>query len=446
MLMARLDCVVRGGTVVSSAGSERVDIGIADGRIVELGDLAGREADSVIDAAGRHVLPGAIDTQVHFREPGLEHKEDIESGTRAAVVGGVTTIFEMPNTNPPTISELALNDKLQRAEGRASCDYAFFIGATTDNIAELQFLEMLPGSPGIKMFAGSSTGNLLVGNEEYQRQVMQAGSHRMSIHSEDETRLAARNSAVEAGSHARIHPDVRDVEAAVLSTKRLLRLAEETLRPIHILHISTAQELDLILEAKRQGIPVTCEATPHHLSLGMEDYETLGTLVQMNPPVRGGIHRDALWEALTGGLIDVLGSDHAPHTREEKSKPYPESPSGMTGVQIILPMMLHWVNEGRLELGKLVELLMENPVKLFGIVGKGKIEPGYDADLAVVDLSRRWTIQDAWIESKSQWTPYDGWEIRGFVESVLVRGVSVVASGRHLGVRPGHPVRFEWKE
>ncbi|MFI5387869.1 MAG: dihydroorotase, partial [Fimbriimonadales bacterium] len=335
------DVLIRGGQIVSGSDVVEGDIGISGGKIAQVGVLSGSTADETIDAKGLHVMPGLIDTQVHFREPGMEHKEDIESGTSAAITGGVTSIFEMPNTNPTTTTREALDDKLSRAEGRAWCDYSFFVGASTDNIEELAELEMLPGTPGIKVFAGSSTGSLLVDSEDDLRRVLQNGIGRCPVHSEDEARNRERKSLMSANPHAREHPFLRDGESARISTERVLRISKEIGRPVHILHVSTADEIPLIEKAKVDGLGTTCEITPQHLWFSAPDaYDRLGSMAQMNPPIRSEDHRQALRSAVRAGLFDVVGSDHAPHTLEEKAKPYPQSPSGMPGVQTLLQVML----------------------------------------------------------------------------------------------------------
>lgn len=440
------DLLVTGGTVVSSAGRRQADVGIRNGLIVEVGELAGRPAEEVLDATGLMVLPGAIDTQVHFREPGMEHKETIESGSRAAVAGGVTTFFEMPNTKPTTTTAELLADKVVRGKATSWCDFGFFVGATADNASVLGELERLPGAPGIKTFVGSSTGDLLVDDEGTLREVMRHGVRPMPIHSEDEGRLRSRKGLISAEPHAREHPFLRDAEAARLSTEKVIRLCRETGRRCHILHISTLEELPMIAAAKAEGLPVTCEVTPNHLTFSAEDYEVLGTKLQMNPPVRSAEHRAALWEALTAGLFDVIGSDHAPHTEEEKAKPYPESPSGMPGVQTLLPVMLDFVNQGRISLEEVVRLTAENPAALYGIVGKGRIETGFDADLVLVDLGRSFEVERGWLQSKCGWSPLEGRRLTGFPMHTLVRGKVVVRDGVLVGAPGwGRPVRFDWK-
>jgi dihydroorotase len=394
----------------------------------------------VIDVAGLHVLPGVIDSQVHFREPGAEAKEDLEHGARAAVLGGVTAVFEMPNTNPTTTTPEALADKVARGRARMACDFAFFYGATAENAETLADAERLEGCAGIKMFMGSSTGTLLVAETEDVRRVLSNGRRRVSVHSEDEARLRERAHLRVPGDPAS-HPVWRDPEAARMNTERLIRLARETGRKINVLHISTREELPLLADAKDIA---TCEATPHHLTFdGAEAYPRLGTYVQMNPPVRDAIHRDAIFEALRQGLFDVIGSDHAPHERAAKDKAYPDTPSGMPGVQTLVPIMLTHVAEGRLTLERFVDLTSHGPQRVFGIAGKGRIALGYDADLTLVDLSARRVIADDWIASKCGWTPYAGMEAKGWPVGTVIRGRRVMADGEVLAPTGGEPVRFQ---
>ena len=345
------DLILEGGTVVNHDGEGVRDVAIADGRIAALGHLGRASAGEVVDCAGLHVLPGVIDTQVHFREPGLTHKEDLESGSRSAVMGGVTGVFEMPNTDPLTVSAEALAEKVKRGHHRMHCDFAFFVGATVDNTKHLPELERLPGCAGIKVFMGSSTGSLLVADDAGLRAVLQKIRRRASFHAEDEPRLNERKNLRVEGD-PRSHPVWRDEIAALKATQRLVTIAHETGARVHVLHISTAQEMEYLGGHKDVA---SVETTPHHLTLEAPGcYERLGTRAQMNPPVRDGANRNGIWTGLTNGVVDVLGSDHAPHTREEKAKSYPASPSGMTGVQTLVPIMLDHVNAGRLTLLRFV--------------------------------------------------------------------------------------------
>lgn len=433
------DVLIRGATVVNHDGEGVRDIAISGGRIAEIGDLGSAGAAEIIDAAGLHILPGVIDTQVHFREPGLTHKEDLETGSRAAVAGGVTAVFEMPNTKPLTTTEDTLADKVRRARHRMFCDFAFFVGGTRDNIAEIPKLEKLEAAAGMKVFMGSSTGDLLVDEEDALDRIIARISRRASFHAEDEDRLKARMHLRRKGDPSS-HPEWRDPEAALIATKRLVGLAEKHGKRVHVLHVSTAEEMEFLRHHKSYA---TVEVTPHHLTLqAPECYERLGAYAQMNPPVRDARHRAAIWHALQSGVVDVLGSDHAPHTREEKEHTYPDTHSGMTGVQTLVPTMLDHVNAGRLSLQRLVDLTSHGPQRLFGIRNKGRIAVGYDADLTVVDLKRRVRISNDWIESRCGWTPYDGATVTGWPVGTFVRGHKAMWEGEINGPARGEPVQF----
>lgn len=353
--------------------------------------------------------------------------------------GGVTAVFEMPNTDPVTTSAAALDDKVKRASGRMHCDFAFFVGGNHANVGELPDLERLPGAAGIKVFIGSSTGKLLVSDDAGLRAILKAIRRRASFHAEDETRLEERKK-LRVENDPRSHPVWRDEIAALLATQRLVALAHETGKRVHVLHVSTAEEIEFLADHKDVA---SVEVTPHHLTMAApECYERLGTRAQMNPPVRDARHRDALWRGLAQGVVDILGSDHAPHTLEEKAKPYPSSPSGMTGVQTLVPLMLDHVNAGRLTLERFVDLTSAGPARLFGIAGKGRIAAGFDADFTVVDLKRKQTIKNEWIASKCGWTPYDGVEVTGWPVGTFVRGAKVMWEGDLVMPSTGTVVRF----
>ena len=432
------DLVLKGGTVVSHAGEGVADIGVRDGRIAAIGSLAKTSAAKTIDATGLHILPGVIDTQVHFREPGMEHKEDLATGSRSAVLGGVTAVFEMPNTKPATTSEAALADKVARATGRMHCDFAFFVGATRDNVDDLAELERLPGAAGIKVFMGSSTGDLLVDEEATLRRVLAAINRRAAFHAEDEARLKSRTHIQREGD-ASSHSEWRDAEAALIATSRLVRIASEFGKRVHVLHVSTGDEMALLAQHKDVA---TVEVTPQHLTLTTEEaYAALGTHAQMNPPLRDRAHQEALWRALDQGVVDVLGSDHAPHTRDEKAKSYPGTPSGMPGVQTLVPVMLDHVNAGRLSLARFVDLTSAGPARIFNIASKGRIAVGYDADLTVVDLKAERVIEHDWIGSKSGWTPFAGRKVRGWPVGAILRGRAAMWGGE-VTAPEGRAVRF----
>jgi len=363
------DLIVRGGEVVNHAGRGFADVGVRAGKIAAVGDLAQASAGEVIDARGLTVMPGVIDSQVHFREPGLEWKEDLETGSRCAVLGGVTAVFEMPNTEPTTTDADALADKLERARGRMHCDHAFYVGGTHENARFLGELERLPGCCGVKVFMGASTGSLLVPDDEGVAAVLRHINRRGTFHSEDEYRLAERRPLARTGDWTS-HPEVRDAESAIRSTHRLVGLARALGKRIHVLHVTTAEEIAFLAEHKDVA---SVELTPQHLTLtGPEAYERLHGFAQMNPPIREARHQAGLWRGIEMGVADVLGSDHAPHTREEKARPYPASPSGMPGVQTLLPVMLTHVAEGRLTLERLVDLTSHGPQRIFGMADKGR--------------------------------------------------------------------------
>ena len=434
------DLLLRGGTIVNHDGIGPADLGVRDGRIAAIGDLGQASAGRVQDCTGLHLLPGVIDSQVHFREPGLDHKEDLETGSRAAVMGGVTTVFEMPNTSPQTTSPEALADKIRRGHHRMHCDFAFWVGGTHENAADVAELERLPGAAGIKVFIGSSTGSLLVEDDAGLTEILRRIRRRAAFHAEDEAMLRERKGLRVPGDPSS-HPVWRSPEAALKATQRLVRIARETGARIHVLHISTAEEMRFLAAHKDVA---TVELTPHHLTLdGTEAYARLGTLVQMNPPVRDAAHRDGLWWGLSQGVADVLGSDHAPHTLEEKAKPYPDSPSGMTGVQTLVPIMRDHVAAGRLSLARFVDLTSAGPQRAFGLARKGRLALGYDADVTLVDLKRRETITNAWIASRCGWTPYDGTRVTGWPIGTVVRGQVVMWEGSLETPSRGEAARFE---
>jgi len=432
------DLILKGGTVVNHDGTGIRDVGVSNGRIAAIGDLGHASAGETIDCTGLHILPGVVDSQVHFREPGLEHKEDLESGSRAAVLGGVTTVFEMPNTNPLTTSEATLADKISRATARMHCDFAFWVGGTRDNAKDVAELERLPGAAGIKVFMGSSTGDLLVEDDEGVASILRNTRRRAAFHSEDEFRLRERQ-GLRVDNDPSSHPVWRDEIAALQCTERLVRIARQERARIHVLHISTAEEITFLEQHKDVA---TCEATPHHLTMSADDYARLGTLLQMNPPVRSSRHRDGIWHGISQGIVDVLGSDHAPHTLAEKAKPYPASPSGMTGVQTLVPIMLDHVNAGRLTLERFVDLASHGPNRIFGMARKGRIAAGYDADFTVVDMKRKETITNAQAGSRAGWTPYDGKTVTGWPVGTIVRGIRVMWEAEITTPSQGRAVEF----
>ncbi|MGE3173456.1 MAG: dihydroorotase [Planctomycetota bacterium] len=435
--------LVRGGRVVRKGHDGPADVWIEHGVVRAVArDLPPPAGCPVLEARGCLVFPGLIDPQVHFREPGLEHKEDIESGALAALAGGVTAFCEMPNTKPATTTPELLQDKLRRAAGRARSDFAFFLGASAQNADQLGEWEQAPGCAGIKVFMGSSTGDLLVPDDPTIERVLRSGSRRVAVHSEDDYRLKERYAALPEGSKVTEHPHVRDVECAVRSTKRLLDLAEKTGRKVHVLHLSTQEEVALLRE-RALGELVTAEVTPNHLFLDAPGcYERHGTLAQMNPPVRDLRHRDALRQGLADGVITCIGSDHAPHTLQEKHQPFPKAPSGIPGVQTILPLLLTAVRDGWLTMQQLVRVACHGPADVYGIRKKGDLAPGMDGDVVIVDPSERGPLRLEWLCSKAGWSPYVGWELAGWPKVVVLRGEVAFRDHATVGAPRGRPLRY----
>ncbi len=440
-MSASLDLVLTGGQVFTPGGLVEADLGIAEGKFAALGDLSMTKAADRWQVQGLTLLPGVIDTQVHFREPGLEQKEDLASGSAAAAMGGVTTFFEMPNTSPNTDSVGALADKLDRANGRVWVDHAFFVGATAENLEQLPDLEKQPGCCGVKIFMGSSTGNLLVADDATLLEALRRGERRVAVHAEDEERLRDRLALVRDGADVSMHPVWRDDETALRATQRLISLARQATRRVHVLHITTAEEIAFLAACKDIA---TVEVTPQHLTLTAPNcYQRHGSLAQMNPPIRDQRHQAALWRGIFEGVVDVIGSDHAPHTIEEKERPYPHSPSGMPGVQTLLPLMLNHVNNGQLSLARLVDLTSAGPQRIYNMMSKGRIACGYDADLTIVDLKAEREVSADWLASKCGWSPFLGEKVTGWPVGAVVRGKTVMRDGALLGKPEGRPVRFQ---
>ena len=435
------DLIISGGTVVNHAGRAQADIGVRAGRFAAIGDLRNAKTPARFDARGLTILPGIIDTQVHMREPGLEHKEDLASGSAGAALGGVTAVFEMPNTKPSTTTAAALQDKFTRAAGRMWVDHAFYMGGCAENADQLGELERIPGCSGVKVFMGSSTGSLLVADDATLDRVLRAIRRRMAVHCEDEPRLIERRALIPAtGATAHLHPVWRDEQTALLATTRLVNLARKHGKRVHVLHVTTAEEMEF-LRGHRDVASV--EVLANHLTLAApECYDRLGTYAQMNPPIRDERHRAALWAAVNDGTVDIVATDHAPHTRAEKDQGYPASPSGMPGVQTLVGVMLDHVAKGRLTLERLVDLTSAGPQRLFGIAGKGRIACGYDADLTIVDLQAKHTITDAEMANKVGWTPFAGMTVQGWPVSTIIRGQVVMRDGQLIGKAAGVPMRF----
>ncbi|GJE49933.1 Dihydroorotase [Methylobacterium tardum] len=434
------DLLIRGGTCVTPWGTEAIDLGIRDGRIADLATPAHATAETVIDAAGLHVLPGLIDSHVHLRDPGDPAVETVETGTRAAVLGGIATLFDMPNTVPPIADIERLAWKRDYVAGRSWCDIGLYVAGTKANIDALAALEREPGVCAVKVFAGSSTAALMIEDDAHLELAMRAGHRRMAFHSEDEDRLQARKSLFSRGQPYRTHMEWRDEECAFLGTRRLMGLARKTSRATHILHVSTAEELAYLCDFRDVA---TVEVLVNHLTQVAPDcYDTLGGFGVMNPPIRDERHRAAAWAAVRDGTVDTIGSDHAPHARAAKERPWPDCPAGLTGVQTLVPIMLDHVAAGRLSLARLVDLMATGPARVYGLAGKGRIAAGYDADFTLVDLKTRRRIEESWIVSPCGWTPFAGTDVVGWPIATIVRGHLVMHDDTILGAPIGNLARF----
>ena len=430
--------LIKNGTLVNHGTRRDADILITDGTITNVGPSLTDPADETIDASGLHILYGALDDQVHFRDPGLEHKEDLETGSRGAAAGGVTSFFEMPNTVPNTICADSMAAKKALAAEKCVANYNFFIGATGHNLDEIN---SVPNVPGIKIFMGSSTGNLLVSEEEALDEIFGNGDRIIAVHAEDEATIQANYKAYAGSTDVQDHYRIRSVEAAMLATQQAVRLSKKYNRRLHILHLTTKDEAEFLRENKTEHI--TVELCPQHFLLkAPEDYDRLGTYVQMNPPVRTAEHGPALWQALKDGVIDIMATDHAPHTIEEKEQPFGKAPSGMPGVETLLPLMFNRSNEGHCTLEEISHWCCERPYEIFRVKNKGRIEPGYDADLVLVDMNKEKTIENGKLFNKANWSPYNGWTLKGWPVRTLVHGTTVFLNGE-ITAKAGREVEFE---
>ena len=435
-----LDLIIKNGTCYLDGKLQKIDIGVIKDKITQLDNLNSEKSKDLFDAENLLVLPGCIDTQVHFREPGSTDAEDLHTGSRAAVVGGITGVFEMPNTNPPTSNKKEFQNKLNLAKNRMYCNYAFYFGATPNNHEELADLKNLEGCCGVKLFAGSSTGTLLVDKEKDIEKVFENTSKIVSVHSEDEEILNLRKKLREKGN-VLSHQLWRNEESAISSTRKIVKIAKRLNKKAHILHVTTKEEVDFLSQNKGN---ITFEITPQHLTLiSPECYQKLGTFAQMNPPLRDKSHYDRLWYAIRNNYNETIGSDHAPHLKENKQKEYPDSPSGMPGVQTLLPVMLNHVNEGKLKLEQLVSLLCENPSKIFDIQNKGYIKKDFDADFTIIDLNKVIEIKNEKIESKCGWSPFDGYKFKGTPVATIINGEIKMKNGKLLGDPSGKPMLFK---
>jgi len=429
--------LIKNADLVLPSGIVRADLLIENGKILGISPPRNAIADEVVDATGLHLLPGVIDDQVHFRDPGLTHKEDLHTGSLACAKGGVTTFLEMPNTKPTTTSVAALHEKLALAATKSVVNYGFYIGATETNVPELAAAKR---TPGIKIFIGSSTGDLLVDKQEALERIFAETSLPICAHCEDESTIAANKARLGTLNDVRQHSQLRDHRAAFVSTQRAIELAHRHDHRFHVLHVSTADEIELLRD--HRGL-ITAEACPHHLLFHIGDYDRLGTLIQMNPSIKTAADNAGLWQALRDGLIQVIATDHAPHTLAEKALPYPQSPSGLPAVENSLALMLDRLHQGQCSLEQIVSWMCDAPARVWDIAHKGRIAEGYDADLVLVDLQKKQTIRNADQLTKSGWSPWDGVELTGWPVRTWVMGQTVFQDGRVNASHRGHEAQFD---
>lgn len=431
--------LITGAHCILPTGEADVDVLIEDDKIAAIDPpLAIRaKIDETIQAAGLHLLPGVVDDQVHFRDPGLTHKEDLDTATRACAKGGVTSFLEMPNTRPTTTTVERLQEKLSLAAAKCHVNYGFYIGATAGNVRELQSAQR---TPGIKIFIGSSTGDLLVDEQEALERIFAETTLPICAHCEDEATIRANAAKFTGELQLADHSRIRDEAAAVIATRRAIDLAFRHGRRFHVLHVSTAAEVPLLKDHRRL---ITAEACPHHLLFQIDDYARLGARVQMNPSIKTAADNAGLWEALLDGTIQVLATDHAPHTLEEKSQPYPQSPSGLPAVENSLALMLDQVHRGRCTLSQVAGWMCDAPARVWDLVGKGRIAEGYDADLVLVDLHKSATIRDEEQLTKCRWSPWHGVTLTGWPVRTWVMGRTVFANDKVDDAVLGREIAFD---
>jgi len=420
------DLLLKNVKIVSSKNIELNDILISDGVIKKIAKNIKEKAIRIIDAKEKYLLPGIIDVHVHLREPGGEKAETIESGTKAAIAGGVTTVFDMPNNKPATTTQKALDNKKKIAKNTSWCNLGFYIGASVDN---LKSIKNITGAVAIKMYIASTTGNLLINKEEYQDEIFAVKDKLICVHAEDENTIKKISEFYKDQNDPEIHSCIRPNEAAFLAVEKIIKFAKKYDRSIHICHISTKEEIELITKAKEDNLKITCEVTPHHLFMNYDRYTSMGNFVKVNPPLRSEGDREVLWEALTNGVIDMIATDHAPHLKSEKEKDYWQAKAGIPGIEVSLALMLLEVNSGNIDIKKVVNLMCENPAKVFDIKNKGKIKEGFDADLVLVDMEKRKELKTGAIYSKCDWTPYKNWNMKGLPIITIVKGQIVFDDG-----------------
>ncbi|MBU6159801.1 MAG: dihydroorotase [Myxococcales bacterium] len=431
--------LIRNADVVLPSGVERTDVLVVGTRIASVGAPAGTQADEVIDATGLVLMPGVVDDQVHFRDPGLTHKEDLYTATRACAKGGVTSFLEMPNTNPTTTSQAALEAKLALGKHKSIVNYGFYVGATPQNVTELKFAHR---TPGIKIFIGSSTGDLLVDEQDALERIFAETTLPICAHCEDETTVRANKARLGDNLTIHDHSRIRNVEAAVIATNRAIDLSWRHKHNFHVLHVSTGAEADIL---KTTHEYITSEICLHHVFFTVDDYDRLGSRIQMNPSIKHRADVERLWQALQEGTIQVIATDHAPHTLEEKAQPYPKSPSGLPAVENSLALMLNEVNRGRVTLSQVAGWMCDAPARVWNLLGKGRIAEGFDADLVLVDMNLKQTIRDAEQETKTKWSPWDGTELQGWAVRTFVMGREVFHYGKVLDQHRGTEIEFDLK-
>ena len=436
--MSSFDLILKNGTVFTPEATEITDIAVKDGKIVDFGSFD--NAEEIIDCTNLFVFPGLIDTQCHFREPGGEHKETLETGTLSAALGGVTGIFEMPNTNPLTITPEAMDFKLKKANETSYVDFAFYFGGTAEYAEHLSEWENIDGVCGIKIFMGASNGDLLSATDEEIDAIVANGKRVIAVHAEDESIMNENKVTILGDSNdVAMHYKWRSEESCLNATKRIVSIANKYSRKVHILHITTAQEMAFL---KANKDIASAEVLANHLTLHAPDcYDMFGTLAQQNPPIREKHHQDALWAAIADGTVDIVASDHAPHTLDEKSGTYPNTPSGTPGVQTLIPIMLNHVHEGRLSYERLVDLMAYGPYRIHKIKNKCLIRKGFNADFTVVDPKAEHIISNAEQASKSGWTPYDGKKVVGFPRMTIIGGKTIMCDGEITG-RSNNQIEF----
>ena len=436
--MPSFDLILKNGTVFMPEATEITDVAVKDGKIVDFGSF--NNAEEIIDCTNLFVFPGLIDTQCHFREPGGEHKETLETGTLSAALGGVTGIFEMPNTNPLTITPEAMEFKLKKAHETSYVDFAFYFGGTAEYAEHLSEWENIDGVCGIKIFMGASNGDLLSATDEEIDAIVANGKRVIAVHAEDESIMNENKVTILGDSNdVAMHYKWRSEESCLNATKRIVTIAKKYSRKVHILHITTAQEMAFL---KANKDIASAEVLANHLTLHAPDcYDMFGTLAQQNPPIREKHHQDALWAAVADGTVDIVASDHAPHTLDEKSGTYPNTPSGTPGVQTLIPIMLNHVHEGRLSYERLVDLMAYGPYRIHKIKNKCLIRKGFNADFTVVDPKTEHIISNAEQASKSGWTPYDGKKVVGFPKMTIIGGKTIMRDGEITG-RSNNQIEF----